>query len=82
MSNINIKKPVIRDLKTSYGEKFTEINEKLLTELRKPNSSGITFLHGEPVRHLIYSFSSKAFLERLFSILVSRAQAKLIISDI
>ena len=48
-SNITIKQPVIKDLRLNYGDAFPAIHEKLIEQLRKPGSSGITFLHGPPV---------------------------------
>ena len=52
-SNIKIKQPIIKDFRLNYGDKFPSVHQKLVEQLCKPDSSGITFLHGPPVSRSI-----------------------------
>ncbi|CAF1303973.1 unnamed protein product, partial [Didymodactylos carnosus] len=68
-SSINIKRPVIKDLKLNYGEEFLKIHEKLIKTLKEPDSKGIAFLHGLPgtgktyyIRYLINEIKEKSLI--------------------
>ena len=64
-SNIKVKQPMIKDLRLNYGEKFPEIHKKLLEQLCKTDSSGITFLHGPSVSSfsMVFFFFFFVFIE-------------------
>lgn len=68
-SSIRIKKPVITDLKLHYGDDFAEIHEELVEILQENDSTGITFLHGQPgtgkthyLRYLINEIEDKSLI--------------------
>lgn len=49
-SAIQIKQPLIKNLRLNYDDAFLEVHEKLLKRLREVDSTDIILLHGPPVK--------------------------------
>lgn len=47
LEEFDIKNPKM-DLELNYGKNFTEVNNKITTELSKKKNKGLVLLHGEP----------------------------------
>ena len=66
---ITIKKPLITDLRTNYGNEFIDIHNTIINALKSEDSHGLILLHGLPgsgkthyIRYLIQELGDKELM--------------------